>query len=125
MQFVRTFACPAQLAAGRFSRSRLRGTQGGRLCTTAQVWISAGLRDARYGRSKSRDLASNHGIAFRLAEPRRTMENPQLKIFALMLLLCHVCVTPFLKPSSSGSQGTSSSSFCNGHGRCISVCACL
>ena len=26
--------------------------------------------------SKSRELASNHGVAFRLAEQRRTMETP-------------------------------------------------
>ena len=49
-------------AEGLFSRSRLRGTQGARLYTTAQVWVPDGLRDACSGRSKSQNLASNHGI---------------------------------------------------------------
>ena len=48
--------------------------------TTAQVWVTTGLRGARSGHSKSRDLASDHGIAFRLAEPRRAMEAHSLKI---------------------------------------------
>ena len=51
-------------AAGRFSRSRLRGTQGGRLYTTVQVWIQAGLRGACSGRSKSRNLASKQRDRF-------------------------------------------------------------
>ena len=46
------------------SRSRPRGTQGVRLYTTVQVWVPGGLRGACSGRSKSRNLASNHGIAF-------------------------------------------------------------
>ena len=35
--------------AGLFSRRRLRGTQGGRLYTTVQVWVPAGLRGAHSG----------------------------------------------------------------------------
>ena len=38
-----------------------------RLYTTVQVWVQAGLRGACSGRSKLRNLASNHGIAFRRA----------------------------------------------------------
>ena len=53
--------------AGLFSCSRLRGTQGARLYTTAQEWVPAGLRGACSGRSKSRNLASNPGIVFRRA----------------------------------------------------------
>ena len=40
--------------AGLFSRSLLRGTQGG--YTTVQVWVPAGLRGACSGRAKSRNL---------------------------------------------------------------------
>ena len=47
------------------SRSRLGGTQGGRLYTTIQIWVLAGLHGACSGRSKPRILASNHGVAFR------------------------------------------------------------
>ena len=61
---IRNFSVPA---AGLFSRSRLRGTQGGRLYTTAQVWVPTGPRGACSGRSKSRNLASNRGVAFRPA----------------------------------------------------------
>ena len=74
-----TFTCPARPDAGRFSCSRLRGTQGPRMYTTAQVWAPAGLRGARSRRLKSRDLASQHGITFCLAEPHRTTEIPQIK----------------------------------------------
>ena len=35
----------------------------------------------------TRELASNHGIAFRLTEPRRTTETPNCKVFAPLLLL--------------------------------------
>ena len=38
MHIFCTVACPARPVAGRFSRSRLRGTQGGRMYTKAQVW---------------------------------------------------------------------------------------
>ena len=68
--------------------------------TRAQVWVPAGLRGARSGRSKPRDLASNRGIAFHLAEHRRTMGTPQFKIFVLVLMLYHVSITPSLKQSS-------------------------
>ena len=50
---------------GSFSRSRVRGTQGVRLYTTAQVWVPGGLRGACSGRPESRNLASNHRVAFR------------------------------------------------------------
>ena len=52
-------------AVGLLSRSRLRGTRGARLYTTAQDWVPGGLRGACSGRSKSRHLASNRGVAFR------------------------------------------------------------
>ena len=128
MHFVCKYACPARPAAGRFSLFRLRGTQAARVYTTAQVSVPAELRGVRSGRAKSRHLASNHGIAIRLAEPRRTMEIPQCSIFALLLLYHAVCITPSLKLSSStlrqtlsNSSRTSSSSFCDGHGHCICV----
>ena len=61
-----------------FSRALwLRGTQGGRLYTTVQVFVPAGLRGACSGRSKSRDLASNHGIAFRRPRAYQAHGNPE------------------------------------------------
>ena len=63
------------------------------------VWGPVGLRGSRPRRSKSGELASTNGIAFRLAEPRRTMETPQFNGFAL--LLCHVCIASSIKLSSS------------------------
>ena len=64
----------------------------------------AGLHGARSGGSQSRDLAGSHGIALRRAQPRRTLDVPQRKIFALVLLLLllyNVCSTP--PPDLSGS----------------------
>ena len=41
------------------------GHPGGPLVHWAQVWVSGGHRSACSGRSKSRTLASNRGVAFR------------------------------------------------------------
>ena len=98
---------PGSVGLGRFSRCRLRGTQGARVYTTAQVWGPAGLRGARSGRSKSRDPASNQGIAFRLAESRRTLETPQRNVFVLLLYPARITPPPKLSSSLlGGSQGT-------------------
>ena len=74
---IQNFSVPA---AGLFSRSRLRGTQGTRLYTTMQVWVPAGLRGACSGSSKSRNLANSHGIAFR---PARASQDNGEPVFQL------------------------------------------
>ena len=83
------------------------GQAGDPRVLTAQVWAPAGLRRACSGRSKSLDLARNHWIAFRLAEPCRTMETP-----LLFFPLCCCCIMSVShRPSSSllcGSDGTTS-----------------
>ena len=58
------------------SRSRLRGTQGARLYKV-HVWVPAGFRGACSGRSKSRNLARNLGIAFRPARADQAHATPQ------------------------------------------------
>ena len=68
-------------AAGLFSRSRLRGTQGGRLYTTVKVWVTAGLRGACSGRSPSRNLSKYHVIAVRRAGADQAHGNPQSVFF--------------------------------------------
>ena len=75
---IRHFALPA---AGLFSCSRLRGTQGTRLYTTVQVWVPAGLRGACSGRSKSRNLASDHGVAFRGARAEQDSGKRRCHLF--------------------------------------------
>ena len=60
--------------------SRALGCGAGPRVHHAQVWVPAGLRGARSERSKARDAINSHGIAFRLAEPRRAMETPQLNV---------------------------------------------
>ena len=64
--------------AGLLSRSRLRGTQGTRLHTTVLLWVLAGLHGACSGRSKSRSLASDHGVAFREARVEQDNEKPNM-----------------------------------------------
>ena len=71
---------------GLVSRSRLRGTKGPHLYTTVQVLIPAGLRGACSGRSKSRNLASNRGIAFRPARANPVYATP--KIFFVGFTFC-------------------------------------
>ena len=81
----KTFSLPA---AGLFSRSWLRGTQGTRPYTTVQVWVPAGLHDACSGCSKSRNLASNHGIAFRPGRANQAHVTPQnIFVYVSPLLL--------------------------------------
>ena len=75
--FFFTFARFSPAPVSLFSRSRLRGTQGGRLYTTAQVWVPAGLLGAYSGRPKARNLASNRGIAVRPASANQAHANPK------------------------------------------------
>ena len=75
-QCVRFYICSlSPVPVSLFSRSRLRGTDGARLYSTAQVWVPGGLRGACSGRSKSRHLASNHGVAFRGARAEQDNGN--------------------------------------------------
>ena len=50
---------------GFFSCPRLRGTQEAHVNTAVQIWALAEVRGTCSGGSKSRKLASNHGIRFR------------------------------------------------------------
>ena len=63
---IKVFFCTSVFfslpAAGLFSSSRLRGTQGARPNTTAQVWALAEVRDTYSRGSKTQ---SSHGEAFR------------------------------------------------------------
>ena len=62
---------------GSFSCSRLRGEQGARPNTTAQVRALAEVRGTCSGGSKSRKLASNHGEAFRARRAIQADANPR------------------------------------------------
>ena len=65
MRFFCTSAFFSLPAGGLSSCSRLRGTQGARPKSTAQVWTLVEVCGTCSGGSKSRKLASNHGEAFR------------------------------------------------------------
>ena len=77
----RTFPRFSPVPVRLFSRSRLRGTQWAHLYTTAQVWVPGGLRRACSGRSKSRSLASDHGVAFRGARSEQDYRKPTCQLF--------------------------------------------
>ena len=79
--FFRTSVTVSAPAAGLSSRSRLRGTQEARVYTMRKFGPQP-----RSGRSKSLDLASNHGITSRLTKPSKVMET--LIFFSLFLSLC-------------------------------------
>ena len=68
-------------ARGSFLVLSARGTQGGRPYTTAQVWGPGGLRGALSGRLKSRNLASNHEVAFRGARAEQDNGKPTQPLF--------------------------------------------
>ena len=83
--FFFTFARFSLAPVGRLSRSRLRGTKGTNLYTTAQVWVPGGLRGACSGRSKTRNLASITGLLSAELEPSNAMKNPHMSCFAPLL----------------------------------------
>ena len=107
------------------------GTNGGRVYSTVQVWAPAGLRGACSGRSKLRELALFHGIAFRDASTpsRRGPWEPLIFSYFALVLLDHT-VPPApklctLRQRRYNSSRTSSFPLCDGHGRCFYVCTCV
>ena len=116
--FLHICIWPARPAAGRFSRSRLRGTQGGRVYTTAQFWVPAGLRGSRSGLSKSRDLTSTHRIASAELEPTRPMETCKHNI----VFILHLSLLLFSEPSQQPSKATRRQPRCNSHVSSLSLC---
>ena len=69
-----------------FSRALGCGARrGAAWYTTAQVWVPGGLRGACSGRSKSRNLASSRGVAFRGARAEQDNGKP---IYIAVLLHC-------------------------------------
>ena len=98
-------------ARGSFLRSRLRGTQGTRLYTTALVWVPGGLRGACSGRSKSRNLASKPRGRFSAGlEPSKAMETPHASCFAptmlmtAFILVLHCCRSSLWQPRYNSSR---------------------
>ena len=75
---IKVFFCTSVFfslpAAGLFSSSRLRGTQGARPNTTAQVWALAEVRGTCSGGSK---VASNHGEPFQERTAIQAHANPK------------------------------------------------
>ena len=75
-------------------RSSVAGHAGGpRIHTRRTFAPPAGLRGARAlgGVQKSLDVASDHGIAFRPAEPSKAMETPKISFFFCFSLCCCFC----------------------------------
>lgn len=125
-------------AAGLFLRSWLRSMQGPACPHACTPWCKfrppAGLRDSAcaLGVQKSRELVIFHGIAFRDAEPRRTMETPTLS--ANIRSAASVCITPSLQLSNSricGSHGGTrvvahqALPFVTAAGLCVGACAMI
>ena len=75
---------------GHFSCSRLRGTPGGRLYTTALAWVPDGLRDECSGRSRSRHLASICGVVFRGARAEQDNGKPACQLFCSTAVKAHL-----------------------------------
>ena len=73
-----TFSLPA---AGLFSRSRLRGTQGAHVQTKAQVWVPAALRGACSGRKNREIWQVIAGLLSDQLEQARPMQTPKTCFF--------------------------------------------
>ena len=117
--------------SGRGSFSSLGcGARGSRVLT-GKVWVPAVLRGSCSGRSKSLELASNHGTAFRRAKLRKTMKTTPYKVSARLLLYGIMSVSHRATSSQAlylvaatiqQQQHMKLASFCDDHGLCICVC---
>ena len=81
IDFFCTSAFFALPPAGLFSCSRLRVTQGARVNSAVQVWALAEVRGMCSGGSKSRKLASNHGIRFQPRRANQAYGNPNFVFY--------------------------------------------
>ena len=125
-----TLACFSPAPLGLFSRTRLRGTQGGRLYTTAQVCVPAGLRGVCSGCSKSRNLANNHGLAFRGARAEHDNGKSTCQLFRSnsVKALYHTLWQPYYTSSCTSSVCGPCGPLLRVRGHSISVsvlCVCL
>ena len=85
--------CTLSSGAGRSFRALSAARHAGsHLYTKVQVWVPGGFRGACSGRAKSRNLASNHGVAFRGA--RAEQDNGKPTLLALFLLRCCTATQP-------------------------------
>ena len=100
MCFFGTFAFFSLPAAGLFSCSRLRGTQGARRNTTAQVWALADVRGTCSGGPKSqvpRGRLSEHVGPSRPLQPTyRLKKCPTTHSCDIWDLKCHQCCQTLL-----------------------------
>lgn len=114
-----------------FLRSGLRSTRGACAYTTALVRAPAGLRGGCFRLSKSRRMASSHGVSFRRARAKQDRGNLMISAQFAPRLLYNTAVLPAPKLATvlCGSHGTiymsrtPSSSLSDGHGRGCYVCA--
>ena len=90
--------------AGLLSRSRLSGTQGGRVYTTVHMRAPAEVRGACSRPSKSRILASNYGEAFRSTEAKQENGSPTTLKILLCCWLLAAAVPCLITPCSSSLQ---------------------
>ena len=110
--------------ASTFSRSGLRGTQGGRVYTTAQV----GPRPSSMARAHGVKVA-RAGFFSRdcVARCRAAQDRGNVTISLLLLndTVLAALKLSTLRQSRYNSSRTPSSSLRDGHGRCFCVCACV
>ena len=90
---MKALFCTPLFSSGRGSFLALSaaGHAGGPRVLTAPVWAPAGLRGACSGRSKSRELESNHGIAFRRARASQAHGNAQYIYLVYFLVDTSLC----------------------------------
>ena len=120
MRFFCTFACPAR-RPGVVSRAMSCGPRrGGRVFTLAHVCVPAGLHGARSGRSKSRDLATNHGSLSAETDPTRPVETRPKKYNVFVASPLSAAVSEAPKQPSKATQPRHTS-LCDSHERCFCV----
>ena len=132
MRFFCTFACPARPTAAYFSRSRLRDTRGG-ACTPRR---KCGFRPGSVTRALGvQNCAIRHAFtgSFSASSSLAGQWKPDNLLCSAAAASCLYHTVPQALKLSTwwqpryNSSRTSSSSFCDRHGRCICcvrVCAC-
>ena len=121
------------------SRLRLRGKQGIHRCIATHVWIPAELRGGALEHPTSLSGLLRQGVAFRLAEPRRSKGKPTFRdninsplpshiLFSLRLpALCTASSVQLFLPSLLSATTQQQHSFVtatNGASVCMYMCSC-
>ena len=128
MNFFRPFARFSPAPVGISSRSRLRGTRGGNLYTTVQVWSRPGFVARALGVQSRETWQVIAGLVSDQLEPTRPMQTPKMFFPPSFLHLQYISAAVYEVPQqpskvrqSRHNSRASTCSLSDSHERCFCV----